>query len=118
MLRSKISIKTKSYLYSLFLIIREECFLFTVLFITTCTIQQYFCCLIFYNSIYSTMQLNCLTMPSINSYKLFLFAILICSILNLTGDIKAQSFEHPNFEDIDTSMSKTVVSSYLFYVPY
>ena len=55
-------------------------------------------------------------MPSINSYKLFLFAILICSILNLTGDIKAQSFDLPNFEEVDTSMSKTVVSFHFSHV--
>ena len=54
-------------------------------------------------------------MPSINSNKLFLCVIVICSILNLTGDIKAEKFEHQKFDDVDTSMAKTVVSLYIYY---
>ena len=55
------------------------------------------------------MQFGNFEMPSINSYKLFLWVFLICSILNLTADINAEKFEHQNFDDVDTSMAKTVV---------
>ena len=58
-----------------------------------------------------TMRLNEIIVPfnfTNNSYKLLLFTILICSILNLTGDIKAESFENSR-NDVDTSMAKTVV---------
>ena len=57
------------------------------------------------------MRLNEILVPfnfTNNSYKLLLFTILICSILNLTGDIKAESFENSRY-DVDTSMAKTVV---------
>ena len=57
------------------------------------------------------MRLNEIVVPfnfTNNSYKLLLFTILICSILNLTGDIKAESFENSR-NDVDTSMAKTVV---------
>ena len=57
------------------------------------------------------MRLNEIVVPfnfTNNSYKLLLFTILICSILNLTGDIKAESFENSH-NDVDTSMAKTVV---------
>ena len=57
------------------------------------------------------MRLNEILVPfnfTNNSYKLLLFTILICSILNLTGDIKAESFENSR-NDVDTSMAKTVV---------
>ena len=54
-------------------------------------------------------------MTSFTSYKLLLFTILVCSILNLAGDIKAHTFEPPNYDDIDTSMTKTVVRMTNFY---
>ena len=57
------------------------------------------------------MRLNEIVVPfnfTNNSYKLLLFTILICSILNLAGDIKAESFE-TSYNDVDTSMAKTVV---------
>ena len=57
------------------------------------------------------MRLNEIVVPfnfTNNSYKLLLFTILICSILNLAGDIKAESFENSH-NDVDTSMAKTVV---------
>ena len=59
------------------------------------------------------MQFDNFEMPSINSYKLFLCVFFICSILNLTADINAEKFEHQNFDDVDTSMAKTVVSLYI-----
>ena len=61
------------------------------------------------------MQFGNFAMPSINSYKLFLSVFLICSILNLTGDIKAEKFDNQKFDDVDTSMAKTVVSLFIFY---
>ena len=53
---------------------------------------------------------NYLIIPDLNSYKMLLLTTLVCSFLNLTGDIKAQTFADPNFETVDTSMTKTVVS--------
>ena len=64
------------------------------------------------------MRLNEIVVPfnfTNNSYKLLLFTILICSILNLTGDIKAESFENSR-NDVDTSMAKTVVRFMLILI--
>ena len=55
------------------------------------------------------MQFAIIAMPSFTSYKLLIFTILVCSFLNLTGDIKAHTFEPPNYDEIDMSMTKTVV---------
>ena len=64
------------------------------------------------------MRLNEIVVPfnfTNNSYKLLLFTILICSILNLTGDIKAERFENSH-NDVDTSMAKTVVRFMLILI--
>ena len=55
------------------------------------------------------MQRKSIVMTSFTSHQLLLLNILVCSILNLAGDIKAHTFEPPNYDDIDISMTKTVV---------